>query len=262
MQLDEVRRRTSRPASRCTTGSPRPSWLGCYVYALRDPRTEVIFYVGKGKGDRVYQHARHAKRVDAAETPEQLKLSRIREILAGGHEVGVEIIRHGMDEAVAYEVEGAVIDARAVAGVGLTNAVSGHGLARGWRPLEDIVARYAARPAEIAPQHRVILIRIRRQYKAGMPADALYEATRKWWAAAPARRRPEWAFAVHDGIVRAVYTIEGWERPQEHERVGRLKNRWAFFGRRDEPMEDVYLWTDVSRYLPRGAQNPTRYVHC
>jgi hypothetical protein len=32
--------------------------LGYYVYPLRDPtRTGAIFYVGKGQGDRVYQHA-------------------------------------------------------------------------------------------------------------------------------------------------------------------------------------------------------------
>jgi hypothetical protein len=32
--------------------------LGYYVYALRDPtRSGAIFYVGKGQGDRVYQHA-------------------------------------------------------------------------------------------------------------------------------------------------------------------------------------------------------------
>ena len=34
--------------------------LGVYVYALVDPRMGDVFYVGKGKGDRVYQHVRAA----------------------------------------------------------------------------------------------------------------------------------------------------------------------------------------------------------
>jgi hypothetical protein len=31
--------------------------LGHYVYALRNPIDKTIFYVGKGKGDRVLAHA-------------------------------------------------------------------------------------------------------------------------------------------------------------------------------------------------------------
>lgn len=31
--------------------------LNFYVYALVDPRDKKIFYVGKGSGDRVFQHA-------------------------------------------------------------------------------------------------------------------------------------------------------------------------------------------------------------
>jgi hypothetical protein len=35
--------------------------LRFYVDALVDPRDRRIFYGGKGKGDRVYQHARNAR---------------------------------------------------------------------------------------------------------------------------------------------------------------------------------------------------------
>ena len=34
--------------------------LGWYVYALGDPRHGNVFYIGKGKGNRAYQHAKHA----------------------------------------------------------------------------------------------------------------------------------------------------------------------------------------------------------
>lgn len=231
--------------------------LGWYVYALRDPRNDTIFYVGKGKGDRVYQHARHAKKV-SGETAPQLKLQTIRDILDEGREVGVEIVRHRIDtEDLAYEVEAAVIDALRLAGAELTNLAGGHGTSRGWRPLEAIVAEYVAKPVEI--EHPVVLIRIANLFEHGMTEEALYRATREWWRMKPSRHNPNWAFAVYDGIVRAVYRIERWE--QEPPTVKR-KRRWAFDGVRDAEMEERYLWTDVSRDLPRGAQNPIKYVNC
>src|SRR4051794_1944331 len=74
--------------------------LGYYVYALIDPRNEAIFYVGKGKGDRVYQHARHAKKVARSESRAELKLGRIQDIHHAGFDVRVELVRHGLTENV------------------------------------------------------------------------------------------------------------------------------------------------------------------
>ena len=37
------------------------SKLQYYVYALVDPRTDQIFYVGKGAGNRVFQHIAEAE---------------------------------------------------------------------------------------------------------------------------------------------------------------------------------------------------------
>jgi hypothetical protein len=120
--------------------------LGWYVYALRDPRDGAVFYVGKGFRNRVYQHSRQARKL-AGQSSDQLKLATIRDIHDAGLEVEVEIIRHRIpDEKSAYEVEAAVIDTLALMGTELRNLVGGHGAERGWRPLEDIVAEYAAEP--------------------------------------------------------------------------------------------------------------------
>ena len=35
--------------------------LGLYVYALRDPRDEKLFYVGQGERDRVLSHFKEAE---------------------------------------------------------------------------------------------------------------------------------------------------------------------------------------------------------
>jgi uncharacterized protein len=83
--------------------------LKFYVYRLIDPRNGETFYVGKGKDNRVFQHAKAEPGVVADELTEKLK--RIREIRNTGFEVAHVIHRHGMDEDTAFEVEAALIDA-------------------------------------------------------------------------------------------------------------------------------------------------------
>ena len=51
--------------------------LAYYVYALVDPRDNRIFYIGKGEGNRVFQHAKDSLNEDY----QSLKLDIIRNIL-------------------------------------------------------------------------------------------------------------------------------------------------------------------------------------
>ncbi len=83
--------------------------LNYYVYRLIDPRNGETFYVGKGKGNRVFTHVKGE--LDAEEDVLTEKLQRIREIRLDGFEVAHVIHRHGMDEATALEVEAGLIDA-------------------------------------------------------------------------------------------------------------------------------------------------------
>ena len=88
--------------------------LQYYVYALVDPRTDQIFYVGKGVGNRVFQHIAEAENNDVCSTSE--KLDQIRAIHATldaeGKPLEVKhfIIRYGLTEEVANEIESTLID--------------------------------------------------------------------------------------------------------------------------------------------------------
>lgn len=225
--------------------------LGWYVYALRDPRNNELFYVGKGKGNRAYQHARAALKT---RSPGSLKLRRIAEIHANGREVAVEIVRSGLrDEKTAFSVEAVVIDALTLGQPAeLSNPIAGHG--QRWSTLEQLRHLEAPRvdiPAELRP---AVLIRPRRKYSEGgrgyaMSADELWKITRGGW---PIRFRDyKYVFCVHDAIVRGVWRVTGWD-PDET-RWGR--GRRAFLG---EPAED--LWQKfhgghVGHLLPpKGAQ--------
>ena len=180
--------------------------LGYYVYALVDPRGG-IFYVGKGKGDRVYQHAAAALSVKD-ESAAELKLNTIRSIHRRSQAVGVEIIRHGLVEKEAFEVEGAVMDVLRLTGHHLTNVARGNrSRNQGYAPLDELRALYGASPVEIDGDDRLVLIRINKLYRPEMTEEELYTATREWWRMSP-WHAPDHACAVYGGVVRAVYRID------------------------------------------------------
>ena len=82
----------------------------------------------------------------------------------------------------------------------------------------------------------------------------LYEITRKEWRLNP-RRDPDYAFAIHGGVVRGVFRIDRWE-------PGVQPGRWMFEGTADDEMERRYVGQDVSEYFPPGAANPVQYANC
>jgi len=76
-----------------------------YVYALKDPRNsrQVPFYIGKGTGNRAWQHVIN---VDAT-----AKGQRIKEIVNAKHEVIVSVLVDNLTEPQAIKVEAELISA-------------------------------------------------------------------------------------------------------------------------------------------------------
>jgi hypothetical protein len=68
--------------------------LEWYVYALIDPRDGRLFYIGKGKGSRVFSHAADAIEGDS----ETEKLDLIRDVIKSG--VTVETLIRSGQEAI------------------------------------------------------------------------------------------------------------------------------------------------------------------
>src|SRR5487761_2181843 len=144
--------------------------LGTYVYRLIDPRNGETFYVGKGKGNRVFAHIRVAQDLEGDALDN--KTMRIYEIRNAGFAVGHVIHRHGMDDRTAFEVEGALIAAYP----GLPNIAGGAGNSdRGVMHAREIIRRYEAEPAVF--HHKALLINVNRS---SAEID-LYEATRYAW---------------------------------------------------------------------------------
>lgn len=239
--------------------------VGCYVYLLLDPRDGRPFYVGKGKGDRVFNHLAAARR--GADGP---KGDRIREIYAAGLEPKLDILRHGLDDASAFHVEAAALHVVELMGGSVTNLVQGRGVAFGRMTAEELEARYSRRPATIDVP--AVLIRISQEYHADLTPEQLYERTRRYWKVDLVKAaRTRYAFAVSEGIIRAVYEIDRWVPVAEdpvpwdptrlRPSTGGHLERNAFFGRPAEALAYT-VGTTVDHIFKQGAQNPIKYVNC
>lgn len=218
-----------------------------YVYLLRDPRSGAVFYVGKGKGNRVFQHAEGALSDPAVSD----KLETIRAILLSGHHVEHFILRHGLSDAAAFEVEAALIDF-----IGLKNLSNLQAGFRssdfGLKTTSEVIAMYTAPILET--ERPLLLININKLFHREMTSDEVYEATRKEWVIGPRRDKARHAVATYRGLTRRVFTIDHWEP---------IGDRWGFVGQPAGAEIQAELGFKSIRHLSkRGAANPIRYINC
>jgi len=226
--------------------------LKTYVYRLIDPRNGETFYVGKGKGNRVFAHIK--AEVEGDELSHKLK--RIHDIHVAGFEVSHVIHRHGMDDPTALEVEAALIDAYP----GLTNVIVGPGSsAFGAMHAEEIIRRYAAEPAVF--QHKAILININRS-----AVDAsIYEATRYAWKIGLRKaEQAEVILATVQGMIVEAFVVEKWlpATTENFPHRETIPGRFGFVGR-EAPSEirKMYVGKRVpDEFRKRGASNPVKYT--
>lgn len=226
--------------------------LKTYVYRLIDPRNGETFYVGKGQGNRVFDHSR----AEVVEDDPDNKLKRIREIRHAGFEVGHVIHRHGMDGRTAFEVESALIDAYS----GLTNAMNGvGGNDFGVMHAREIIERYAAAPAVF--QHRAILISVNKT----AAEHSLYEAVRFAWKIDRNKAQTaEVVLATVQGLIVGAFVADEWLPATSENFPGRenVPGRYGFRGREaPEAISRLYVRRRVpDEYRKRGAANPVKYT--
>lgn len=239
--------------------------LKCYVYALIDPRDNRIFYIGKGTGNRVYQHAQAA----ITEDSQSLKLSTIREIQNLGLTVRHYIIRHNLTEHEAYLVESTIIDLLTYPAFNkeniLTNIVSGHHQwDEGIKTDEEINILYDCPKIEPIPGDKLLLVSLNKSYNQSKASGVYrrandYESARKYWAISPDKAdKIDYILGIYRGIVRIVIDVKN-NYPCEVAEDGTVfkKPRFAFVG--DVVQDSPYLNKDVTDY-PFGSGGAVTYI--
>ena len=234
--------------------------LGAYVYALVDPRSDKVFYVGKGNGNRVFDHCNFAIKDEDAES---LKLSLIREIIAEGLNVKHYILRHKLSNNEALIVESVLIDFLTYPEFNnesmLTNIVSGHHQwDRGIKTVGEIEAIYDCKQISPDPNDHMLLVSLNRTFDLARKRNDdidLYEITRRAWIVAKYKaKQVNYVLGIHRGIVRSVIKVSGYS----WEKDGKNRDRCAFVG---ELVDDSpYLNKKVDDY-PFGSGGAITYIN-
>jgi hypothetical protein len=243
--------------------------LKYYVYILIDPRDNNIFYVGKGKDNRVFYHINES----IFNPNETEKLEIIRSIKLENLKVKHYIIKHGLEENEAIIVESVLIDFltfRDFQDVAkISNVVAGHhSFKQGIKTVNECEILYNCEELKKEDiQHNILVINInktfdnKRKKKIENPVyerPNIYEATRGWWVLDKKRaENTELVLAEYKGVIRAVFKPEKWVQDIEN----RGAKRWGFEGPEitSKDILDIYLNKEVAK--SKGMANPIRYFN-
>lgn len=238
--------------------------LGAYVYKLIDPRDGKVFYIGKGRGNRVFDHVYDAKKymkeIEEENRDEESqidevseKINTIMEINNAGLEVLYVIHRHGLSDEEAFLVESALIDDYN----GLTNVQSGRN-SKDKGPMNALQVEKLYnldKIEEFDEEDKVLVIKIK-----GNDTD-YYEQGRKYWVINLERaKKAKTAVIVVNGEVKCVVKIdkESWKEMPGYPENYSGKKRYGFEGTIEESSKYLHhLIPD--KYMKRGSSNPIQY---
>lgn len=245
-----------------------------YVYGLIDPRNDSVFYIGKGTGNRVFQHvAESGKNPDS----EKMKLQRIKEIETSNVCVKHVLINWGLSESEAFAAEASLINLiKYISPEALTNIVSGHH-SSGCLTVEEIEREYGAVPLERKDLcHKILIIKVNKLYSHNMTNEEIYDVVRGVWRADINKaQQVEYVLGVYNNLIIACYKPDRWykvstcssDKLPEHMKGAELeaaKNRIFFECDNMDVLDEnqmFYLNKSIEKleYIQK-SQNPITYI--
>ena len=231
--------------------------LGYYVYRLIDPRNGKTFYIGKGKGNRVFDHVNDALKFSTpvddnkfTEDEVSAKIKTIRDIRHAGLNVIHIIHRYGLTEKEAMEVEAALIDDYSV---GITNIQSGYNADRGIIDTQTLINKLSAE--EFIEPDNLDYVIIKTKISTIENNGSLYEATRRAWHLSLEKVKSyPYVLSTINGVVEEVYEVDNWYESEE-------MNRVEFNGHvAPECVRSLFIDKKIPGiYRKKGSANPALY---
>jgi hypothetical protein len=242
------------------------SALKYYVYLLIDPDTKVPFYVGKGEGNRIFDHLNNAKKGKRGTE----KLDHIQSILNQKKTVDHVIVRHGLNEKTAYQIESSLIDTfrfvPAFNDFASGNVQGGmNSIENGLMSSEEVKRKYNAMPLNTMPDNTII-ININSSYKRASGKDRLYKATKERWRMDASRLDGiKYVLSEFKGLIVEVFEVINWYPIKRQynpgaKKAGQSYTGYGFDGHvAPKSVRDLYINKSVAHKKKRGAAFPIIY---
>ena len=209
-----------------------------YVYCLTDLKKDKILYIGKGCGNRIFEHEQAARSQDGdIDVP-------ARKAIAKCKKLGRYIISYHLTEVEALAAESALIHfVKSVLGKKLKNKIAGHG--PGGISVEELDRRFGFSPLpldEINSNELILAIKIHNAFDLDTDEELDYrfdnqdDANLKsrtlgnWVIGKDVASKVKYVIGVHTGLQNAVvsaYEVDGFETLEETKN-GRKQTRYRF----------------------------------
>ncbi len=240
--------------------------LGYYVYVLIDPDNMIPFYIGKGKGNRVFDHLNCSIDLEI----ESSKYEKIRSINNLNKEVLHLIVRHGLSEKLAYEIEASLIDIFDFLNINsiskIENLQGGHNsIEKGLMTVDEVKRLYNAEKLE-SIGNNCIVININANYKRGSGKDAIYQATKEIWTIDKNKiNNIKFVLSEYKGLIVEVFEVENWYEKERGynigaKKFGQTKIGFGFNGIiAPNEIRKEYFNKSIIHLKKRGAAQPIRF---
>ncbi|MGF3183318.1 LEM-3-like GIY-YIG domain-containing protein [Facklamia sp. P12934] len=253
-----------------------------YVYILRDSRDKKIFYIGKGKGNRVFHHEQAAydslmeKSIQAQDIEKDLKMSTIRQIKGSGAKVEKVLINYGLSESQAFASENTLINFMDIVSLhALTNKVYGYGV-RGIE-VEKLESQFGFSPISITDvftDKRILAVKITDSFNLDLNEEKDYDFFNKdtnnlksrtlgnWRVSQENQDKIAYVIGVNTGIANSVvsaYKVSGTQR--ELDENGRYRTFFQTNSARLETLKELGLNKKALKGLRFGRGSAIAYIN-
>lgn len=258
-----------------------------YVYCLVDPRNNQTFYIGKGKGNRIFAHRqaalstlRKSDLLEENETSSTLKIKTIQEINRMNLQILSYILSYGLTESEAYASENALINyAQLIQGLSLTNLVKGHGSKA--MLVEEIEERYGFQPVpinEIATNELILAVKVRDAFNLckdeskEYPIDDRFRDDNNlksrtlgnWVIGRDKIHRIRYVIAVNtgaDNAVVAAYKVSSQYSESKKFENGRTRYAFQALSNREDTLRELNLYKRSLPDIKFGSGSAIAYIN-
>ena len=244
-----------------------------YVYCLTDLKKDKILYIGKGCGNRIFEHEQAARSQDGdIDVP-------ARNAIAKCKKLGRHIISYHLTEAEAQAAETALIHfVKSVVGKKFKNKSAGCGA--GGISAEALDNRFKFKPCPLDglnPDGLVLAVKIQDALDLDTDEESDYRFDNQddtnlksrtlgnWVIGKDAASKVKYIIGIHTGLQNAVvsaYEVDGFETMTEETKNGRKQTRYRFHttSRSEEVLAKLGLQQKCLPELKFGSGGEKAYI--